>query len=110
MPEFAHDAVAIRGDHLDQQAHAAWAVPLEHSFFILFALKLAGPAEDGALDVFVRHVFVFARQNSRSQAGIGVRIASADAGGEPNLSTDSSENAAALGVSGRFLVLDCCPF
>jgi len=55
-------------------------------------------------------VFVFARQNSRSQAGIGVRIASADAGGDANLSNDSSENAAALGVSGRFLVFNRGPF
>src|SRR5258708_39484380 len=108
MSEFAHDAVAIRGDDLDQQAHAARAVPLEHSFFILFALELAGSAEDGTLDVFVRHVFVLARQNSRSQAGIGVRIASADAGGDADFTNNSSENAAALCVSGRFLVLDCC--
>src|SRR6266404_1671596 len=85
-------------------------VAFEHGFFVLFAFELAGAAENGALDVFIRHVLVLARENGRAQPGVGVRITAADASRDGNFSDDPSENAAALGVGGRFLVFDCCPF
>ncbi len=110
MAKLTNDAVAIRGDDLNQHAHSARTVAFEGGFLKLLAFELAGAAKDGALNVLVRHVFVFARQNGGSQARIGVRIAAADARRDGNFPNDARENAAALCVSGRFLVFNRCPF
>jgi hypothetical protein len=59
MPEFTDDAVAIGADNLYQQTDATRAVALEGGLFVNLALKLAGATKNGALDIFVRHVFVF---------------------------------------------------
>ncbi len=110
MAKFADDAIAIRGDRLDQHPHAARSVALESHFFVLFPLKLAGAAQDGPLDVLTRHVFILTSQDGGPQARVRVRIAAADARSDSNFANHPGENAAALGVGGRLLVLDRGPF
>src|SRR6267154_3041592 len=109
VAKFADDAVAIRGHHLDQHAHAARSIALEGGFLVLFAFELAGTAQDGALDVFIGHIFILAGQNRGAQARIRIRVASADARGNGDFADDASEHATALRVGGRFLVLDGGP-
>src|SRR6184192_3411841 len=88
----------------------ARSIPLEGHFFVLLAFELPRAAQDGALDVVVRHVLVLRRENRRAQARIGVGIASADARRNRDFSNDSSKRAAALRVSRRFLMLNGGPF
>ncbi len=109
MSELANNAVTVCGNRLNQHPHAARPVALEHHFFILLAFELAGAAKNGALDVFVRHVFILGRGNSSAKARIGVWVAAADARRDSDFANNSRENAAALCVRGRFLVLDGCP-
>src|SRR5689334_24968106 len=98
MAELAHYAVAVCGHRLNEHAYAARPVALEGHFFVLLALELAGAAQNGALDVVVRHVFVLRRENRRSQTRIRVRIASADARRNGDFSDDSRKHAPALRV------------
>src|SRR5207244_11480948 len=72
--------------------------------------ELARAAKDGALDVVVRHVLVFRRENRCAQARIRVCIASSDARRNRDFSNDSGEHPAAFRVSGRFLMLNGGPF
>src|SRR5207249_5986201 len=108
--ELADYAVAIRGHRLNQHAHTARSISLEGHFFVLLAFELPRAAQNGALDVVVRHVLVLRRENRRAQARIGVGIASADARRNRDFSNDSSKRAAALRVSRRFLMLNGGPF
>ena len=110
VAKFADDAIAIGGYGFNQHAHAAGAIAFEGDFFILFAFELAGAAHDGALDIFVRHVFVLAGKNGGTQTGIGIRIATANSGCDGYFADHSSEDAAALRVGGRLLVFNGGPF
>src|SRR5712664_258139 len=110
VAKFADDAIAIRGDRLDQHPHAARSVALESHFFVLFPLKLTGAAQDGSLDVLTRHVLILASQDGGAKARVRVRIAAANARSDRDFADYPGENAAALGVGGRLLVLDRGPF
>jgi len=58
----------------------------------------------------VGHVFVLARENLRSQTGIGVGVAAANCGSDGDFANESRKDAAALGISGGFLVFNRGPF
>src|SRR5580704_2856382 len=101
MAKFADDAVAVRSNGCDQHTDAARAVAFESDFFILFAFELSRASQDGALDIFVRHIFVFAGEDGGAQTGVRVGIAAADSGGDGDFADHSSEDATALRVGGR---------
>src|SRR5207245_2320754 len=110
VAKLAYQPVAIRGNRLNEHAHAAGTITLKGHFFVLLAFELAGAAQNGALDIVVWHVLVFRRKNRRPQARVGVRISAADTRGDRDFSYDSREHAAALRVGGRLLVLNRGPF
>ncbi len=110
VAHFADGAIAIGGDDLNQHADAARAVAFESDFFVLLAFELPGAAENGALDVVVGHVLVLGRKNGGAQAGIGIRVAAADARSDGDFANQSREDAATLGVRCRLLVFNRGPF
>ncbi len=109
VPDLAHRAVPVVGQHVHQDRHATRPVALEGYLLVAHAFELAGTALDSALDVIRRHVFRFGRQNRGSQARIGVRVTPA-LGRYRNFLHQTSKNLAALGIQRALLVLDCGPF
>ena len=89
VAHFADRAVAVGGDDLNQNADAARAIAFKGDFIVLLTFELAGAAEDGALDIVVRHVLVFAGENRGTEAGIGIGIAAADASGDGDFANDA---------------------
>ncbi len=66
VAEFTDDTIAVRGNNLNQHAHASRAVAFKGRFLILFALELPSAAKNGALDVFTGHVGGLRGQNRGS--------------------------------------------
>ncbi len=109
VAEFADDAVAVGGHHLDNHAHAARAVALEVHFFVLLAFQLPGAASQSPLDVVIGHIFIFGGQDGGAQTRIRIRVAAAHASGNGDFTNEFRENAAALGVGGRLFVFNRSP-
>ena len=77
MADFADCAVAVVGEDVHDDGHAAGAVALEGDLFVAHAFQFAGTALDGALDVVLRHVLGLGCGNRRAKARVAVRIAAA---------------------------------
>ena len=109
VADLAYRAVAVVGQYIHNDGHAAGAVALEGDLLVVDAFQFAGAALDGALDVVLRHIFGLGRQNRGAQPGIGVRVAAA-LGGNRDFLEQAGEYLAALGIQRALLVLDCGPF
>ena len=96
--------------HLNQHAHAAWAVALEHHFVERFAFELPCAAQDRAFDIVIGHVFVLGGADCGAQARVGDGIAAAGARSDGELADNLGEDFATLGVRSRLLMLDRGPF
>ena len=55
MADFADCAIAVVGEGVHDDGHAAGAVALEGDFFVANAFQFAGTTLDGPLDVVLRH-------------------------------------------------------
>ena len=109
MTNLAHGAVAIVGQRLHDDRHAAGPVALEGDLFVAHAFQFAGAALDGPLDVVLRHVFGLGRGNGGAQPGVAVRVAAA-LGSDGDFLEQTGEYLAALGIQRALFVLDCGPF
>src|SRR6478735_12367816 len=107
MADFAHGTVAIIGRDLNQQSYTAGAIAFKGDFFIAHAFKFAGAALDGPLDVVSRHVLSLGGSNSRAQARIAFRVATAALGGHGDFLDQTGKYLAALGVQRALFMLDC---
>ena len=110
VADLGDGAVAVVGRALDKDGDAARAVALELEVLVGRALELARALLDGAGDVVRGHVRALGLVDCGPQAGVGVGIAPADAGGDRHLTDDLGEELAPLGVEGALLVLDGVPF
>ena len=110
VPNLADYAVTVRGHHLQDHAYSAWSVTFEVYFLILFAFELACPSLDGALDILIRHIFVFGCGNRRPQPWVGIRVAAANTGGNADFADHLGEDTPPLGICSRLFVLDRRPF
>jgi len=70
MAHFADRAIAVRSNDLNEHAYAARAVSFKGHFFKLLAFELACAAQNGALDIVIRHVFIFCSEDGGAQAGL----------------------------------------
>ena len=67
MAHFADRTITVRGHHLNQNPHSARPVSFERHFVILLAFQLARSSLNGPLNIVVRHVFIFRRQDRCAQ-------------------------------------------
>ena len=77
--DFASGAVAVVGQSLDDDRHAARPITLVADFIVAFrvgALRLL----DGAVDVVLRHVLGARRKHRRAQARIECRVGQTELG------------------------------
>src|ERR1700676_216304 len=70
VPELADNAIAVRGHHLYENAHAAGAIALKGRFLVLLTFKLSRAARECPFDVVVGHVFILGRKDRSAQARV----------------------------------------
>ena len=103
-------AVAVVGQHIDDDRNAAGTVALEADLLVGCAFEFAGSLLDGALDVVRGHVLGLGCGDRAAKARVAVRIASAAFGGDGDFLDQAGKDLAALGVQRALLMLDCRPF
>src|ERR1017187_2551034 len=108
MSDLAYGAVAVVGGPIHNDGDAARTVTLKLDLLVVDPFQLPGAALDGALDVFLGHVFCLRGQDRRAQSGVPIRVA-ATLGGNCDFLDDTGEYLAALGIQRALLVLDCGP-
>ena len=108
MSDLSHGAVAIVGGDVYQNSSASGTVAFEHDFVNPAAFEFTGAAHDGALNVVGGHTDGFGRGNGGTQSRVSVGIATTP-GSDLDFFDEARESLAALGIEGRFFVLDCGP-
>ena len=109
LAHFAVGAVAVVGEHVDQDGHAAGTIAFVGDLFKRYAFGLAGAALDGPFDVVLGHADFAGLVNGIAKLEVGFRVAAAVPRGDDDRPAELAEELAALGVDGAFLVLDGCP-
>src|SRR5208282_4157286 len=109
VTNFADRAVAIVRGRFDYDGDAAGAIALEGDLLVVDAFQFAGTAQNGSLDVVLRHIFGLCRQNRSAEPSIGVGITTALCG-DSDFLEQAGEDLAALRIQRALLVLDCGPF
>ncbi len=110
VAHLGNGAVLVVGHGLDQDGHAAGAVALVGEFLVIDPLQLAGAALDGFLDVVAGHVGRPRPVDGVAQARVGFGIAAAGMrAAMVDFPDEAGKQLAALGVGGRFLMLDRTP-
>src|SRR5206468_1462703 len=101
-----HGAVAVVGEHLDEDRDATRPVGLVGDLLVGDALELARALLDGALDVVGRHAVLARRGDRGAQPRVRVDVAAAQARRDRDLLDELGEELAAPRVLERLLVLD----
>src|SRR5439155_9025279 len=109
LAHFAVGAVAVVGEHVDQDGHAAGTIAFVGDLFKRYAFGLAGAALDGPFDVVLGHADFAGLVNGIAKLEVGFGVAAAVPRGDDDRPAQLAEELAALGVDGAFLVLDGCP-
>jgi hypothetical protein len=94
---------------VDQHRRAARAEDFVREFFVVHVAQIADSLLDGALDHVVGHVDPPRLVHGRTQAGIAVDIAAAQAGRDRDLLDHLGPDLGLLGVRRLFFVLDLGP-
>src|SRR5436189_2654693 len=109
LPELGGRAVAVFGHDLAEDGRAAGAIAFVEHFLHIAALDLARAALDGSLDVVLGHADGFGVVDRKAEANVGVWIAAAHLGRDDDRLRQLRPKLAALGIDGRFAVLDVRP-
>ena len=110
MADLRRGALAVVGQCLDDDGHAAGAVALVGDGLVVVGVARAERLIDGALDVVVGHVGSLRLGNDGCETGVIIGVARAALlNGNDDLLGDLSEGGAALGVSRTLRLLDIVP-
>ena len=112
MADLRRGALAVVGQGLHNDGHAAGAVALVGDGLVVVGAAGAQGPVDGALDVVVGHVDGLGLGDDRGQTGVVVGVAGAAAlfHGHDDLLGDLGEGGGALGVGRALGLLDIMPF
>ena len=110
MADFRGGALAVVGEGLHNDGHAAGTIALVSNGLIVIGVACAQGLIDGALNVIVGHIGGLGLSNNGGQAGVIGRIAAATLLHRHNdLLGDLSKGSAALGVSRALGFLNIVP-
>ena len=110
MADLRCGALAVVGQCLDDDGHAAGTVALVSNGLVVIGVARAERLVDGALDVVVGHVGSLRLGDDGREAGVVIRIARAALlDGDDDLLGDLGEGGAALGVSCALRLLNIVP-
>ena len=110
MAHFGEGSVAVVGEAFHDDGGAGGAVSLVSDFLVVGAFQLSGAALGGALQVVAGHIGLAGAVQRQAQAGVRVRVAAADLGGDRHLADEARKNLALLGVHSLLAVADVRPF
>ena len=103
-------AIAVVGQHVDQQCDAPRGVPLVGDVVVDPAIALAGAAFDRTVDGIVGHLRRLRLLHGGAQRRVDFDVTTTAASRHLDLTCQLVEQLAALGVGGALLVFDGCPF
>ena len=109
IPDLGGGAVAIVGEHTDQDGDAAGRVPLVGDLLVRLTGQLSGALLDSALDVVLGHVRFFGRLDGGLESHVGLGITAAIPGGNRDFAQDLREQLPALHVGLALFALDLRP-
>src|SRR5262249_55282577 len=98
--DFAGGAVAVVGEHVHQDGHAARAVAFVGDLPEGHAFAFAGAAFDGPFDVFLGHADLPRLVDGVAQLQIHFRVAAAVTGGDDDGPAELAKELTPLGVDG----------
>ena len=110
MPDLGTGAVAVVGENIDQNGDTGRPVSFVGRFLVGGALEIARALGDGPGDIVLGHVGRLGGLDACPEAGVSLRVAAADAGGDGDFPNELGEDLAPLGVGRALFPLDGAPF
>ena len=109
VAQVSSGTVAVVGQSLDHDRHAAGAVTLVGDCLVLGLIAALGLLDD-ALDVIVRHAHTLRLGDQVSQLAVGSGVGAAGTDGNADLAADLGKDLCLCAVSLLLLALDIVPF